>query len=644
MRRVKVFPKVFGCFMAFLLAFTSCTPASGYKPGSSELPIPDETNGYTLVELDPNVYPEQSTSMEQVTSTIENTDGTFSGSYLVASASTDANGVVLFSDPTLSLPVPVVIMDSNNEPVENSQVNILDRGDVLVVSVRDPQQRHAPTWAVVEKSALLETSAALQYHQQASPFVRGTVLQAGAVVHIIAILLVVLVIYSIVDTAATFIQMTRDPVQVMRVSDYEMYECKTPEQIGREADFLLSMVFMFLPAGKVTKPVKLLIETGKTLASKAVGIGLATSIKSPILYHQYYVNPDTLDVIVAGEGYDPSEYNYSGMLMYVEAGTCAFVPDVVNQSLEEATHKLDEGGLAYEVTYVDKFRNPMIYGLGNASDLLTVIEQSPLSTELFYWAGYDPIEQEVMLPMGSYPGLNSIVMLTVMVDTQTSSLDDPSQGQESGNNDGQDDTLYLVLDRNYFCNEGPGKTYPAVTAYPTGTRLPVIGTDGAGWWQVKVEGQRLPSCWVGGGAVDGNAARVPVVVAPPPPPDESLGTGDVQVTLYWYSTNDLDLVVVDPYGEEIYFSNPFSSSGGILDVDANPACHQVTTQPVENIYWPVGAAPEGEYTVKVRYYSQCEANASTPFEVHILVDGVTTVLQGITQFANDEQVITSFDR
>jgi len=68
-----------------------------------------------------------------------------------------------------------------------------------------------------------------------------------------------------------------------------------------------------------------------------------------------------------------------------------------------------------------------------------------------------------------------------------------------------------------------------------------------------------------------------------------LGTGDVQVTLRWNTPVDLDLHVIDPLGEEIYFRYTFSPSGGTLDVDANAGCTNDT--PVENVFWPTGGAP-----------------------------------------------------
>jgi hypothetical protein len=89
--------------------------------------------------------------------------------------------------------------------------------------------------------------------------------------------------------------------------------------------------------------------------------------------------------------------------------------------------------------------------------------------------------------------------------------------------------------------------------------------------------------------------------------EPELGTGDVQVTLRWSSAADVDLHVTDPGGEEISYSTTTSSSGGQLDVDANGGCGSTTTTPVENIFWPEGTAPEGEYQVEVVGFSDCDA-------------------------------------
>ena len=45
------------------------------------------------------------------------------------------------------------------------------------------------------------------------------------------------------------------------------------------------------------------------------------------------------------------------------------------------------------------------------------------------------------------------------------------------------------------------------------------------------------------------------------------GRGDVKVTMSWNNLSDVDLHVIDPYGERIYYHHKSSQSGGILDFD-----------------------------------------------------------------------------
>lgn len=85
---------------------------------------------------------------------------------------------------------------------------------------------------------------------------------------------------------------------------------------------------------------------------------------------------------------------------------------------------------------------------------------------------------------------------------------------------------------------------------------------------------------------------------------QDVGTGDVQLTLEWGSNADLDLSVVEPDGNQIYHANRGpSSSNGQLDVDANVSCPADAEEGVENIFWPEGDAPAGDYEVQVYGYS-----------------------------------------
>jgi hypothetical protein len=103
--------------------------------------------------------------------------------------------------------------------------------------------------------------------------------------------------------------------------------------------------------------------------------------------------------------------------------------------------------------------------------------------------------------------------------------------------------------------------------------------------------------------------------------------GDIQISLSWNNYNDLDLHCIDPSGEEIWFSHPVSSrTGGELDVDRN-AHPPYTTSPVENIYWPIGAAPPGLYKIFVVYYAPrngMDPAVPTAFTVRTVVRGWKT--------------------
>lgn len=85
---------------------------------------------------------------------------------------------------------------------------------------------------------------------------------------------------------------------------------------------------------------------------------------------------------------------------------------------------------------------------------------------------------------------------------------------------------------------------------------------------------------------------------PGPTPEPELGTGDVQITLRWESSADIDLHVFEPDGTEIYYSDRGpTATGGQLDVDSNVGCEQEAS--VENVFWPDGDMPLGDYRVEV---------------------------------------------
>lgn len=128
----------------------------------------------------------------------------------------------------------------------------------------------------------------------------------------------------------------------------------------------------------------------------------------------------------------------------------------------------------------------------------------------------------------------------------------------------------------------------------------------------------------------------------------SVGTGDVQVTLSWDADSDVDLHVVDPAGEEVYYGHRSAASGGALDLDSNAGCN-IDGVRNENITWPVGRAPRGQYTVRVDYWSSCGVER-TNYTVRVNSGGNVQILTGTFTGPGDQggrgsgRLITTFER
>ncbi|MBW8012898.1 MAG: hypothetical protein FVQ83_16900 [Chloroflexi bacterium] len=113
----------------------------------------------------------------------------------------------------------------------------------------------------------------------------------------------------------------------------------------------------------------------------------------------------------------------------------------------------------------------------------------------------------------------------------------------------------------------------------------------------------------------------------------TFGGGDVQITLTWDNSADLDLWVTEPSGEKIYFSNDISDTGGELDVD------DTNGYGPENIFWDDGQAPSGDYLVQVDHFSGA---SGANYQVLVQINGETynfsgTISSGIDTVFTFEQ-------
>lgn len=112
-------------------------------------------------------------------------------------------------------------------------------------------------------------------------------------------------------------------------------------------------------------------------------------------------------------------------------------------------------------------------------------------------------------------------------------------------------------------------------------------------------------------------------------------TSEITVRLDWHKLSgdtDIDLHVVDPFGEEIYYAHSSSQSGGWLDRDDT-----VGPGP-EHICWE--NAPAGTYKVKVHYYGS-ESKAVTTYKVTINVNGESRTYRGSLAY-HQEVTVASF--
>lgn len=122
---------------------------------------------------------------------------------------------------------------------------------------------------------------------------------------------------------------------------------------------------------------------------------------------------------------------------------------------------------------------------------------------------------------------------------------------------------------------------------------------------------------------------------------------DVRASLMWNNRNDLDLHVIAPSGERVWFQSKRSQCGGWLDVDMNVRGESL--KPVENIRWKKGEAPAGRYEVRLQNYAFHEKNHEpTTYKLELEVNGAIQHFDGIVSpnletVALSEQVITTFD-
>lgn len=122
-------------------------------------------------------------------------------------------------------------------------------------------------------------------------------------------------------------------------------------------------------------------------------------------------------------------------------------------------------------------------------------------------------------------------------------------------------------------------------------------------------------------------------------------SGKIRINLKWFTLDDLDLHVILPNNEEIFYSKKsvtFEGCTGTLDIDANAGNNSSRT-PQENIYWDKDL-PLGKYVVKVVFYSKKDTAAEIPYTVTLEPDNGNPVIKsGKMVNPKEEHTIITFE-
>jgi hypothetical protein len=136
-------------------------------------------------------------------------------------------------------------------------------------------------------------------------------------------------------------------------------------------------------------------------------------------------------------------------------------------------------------------------------------------------------------------------------------------------------------------------------------------------------------------ALAGCASRAGV-----PGPAPGAPSAGVTVTLAWTAAVDLDLYVTDPALETVYFANPRTASGGVLERDARCADPPAAVR-VERARWT--HPPRGRYRVGVDFLEACGAAAGeVTYRLTVDVDGRRRETVGRARVSEREPQVLDF--
>jgi hypothetical protein len=115
--------------------------------------------------------------------------------------------------------------------------------------------------------------------------------------------------------------------------------------------------------------------------------------------------------------------------------------------------------------------------------------------------------------------------------------------------------------------------------------------------------------------------------------------GPLEIALVWHNKNDLDLHVIPPSKEEIFYKHKKSKCGGEQDVDMNVDLKGASKRPVEHVVW-AKKAPAGKYQVWVHHYQNhggSDCKDPTHFVVTVQTKEALKIFRGEVSFKGTDK-------
>ena len=100
-----------------------------------------------------------------------------------------------------------------------------------------------------------------------------------------------------------------------------------------------------------------------------------------------------------------------------------------------------------------------------------------------------------------------------------------------------------------------------------------------------------------------------------------VGTGKLQISLSFDTAKDVDLHVIEPNGEHVYYGHSTSENGGELDLDSNAGCSLDYVNNENITYGEEAYVEPGLYTVYVDLWENCDPSVKTNYVVSVYYGG-----------------------